>query len=720
MSVIFKSPIGFTLNHPSSAPWGALKKIMLSELKLESTSPGSYLLVETTSLQKISVTFNDEQGNTYNVRNYLQDGQQFLSETYANATHIILREPFCKGTGNGKSIILILHLSDILVMEPNDLLLPSIWRSKITGENSVSQLKKKGNSQLKQRQYYEAIDSCQARLSIYSPETALEDAKFILTSCSRGIHAPEFGKALLSCARALYRLQKFQECFAKIQEYCQLYPNDELAVVELERCRRRVEETVIGHFDFASWVAAVAEKVKERQPPLIDAATYQGPIIVRRSGNGYGLFTTRDVEAGDLLLCEKAFSCAFDFVTCPPIDKPPTNKKQPSLESGKKKQRRNATNSRAPVRKKKPNFDSLGEPIDVKLQLGTLHRIHRNPVTYLQPFLSLYGGIAQTAMASPGVLDSTLNLHIIEKNKLTWASRGSLAALHSLSIRPDNVPGKSSDSPKDTPAASSKDVPTEWPKDIQAVWPTDIPAATVPAMTHGMWFLASRINHSCLPNISRAIIGDMLILRASTSIPANTEIFDSYMAGTDPYPLRRTNLKRTFGFVCQCVICKMDQSISNKLHARRESFSQLLVSCLIMPTTDSWKEVAPTLEKLAATYPPSEAYPGVPRLAMLLPLYSIARALFANGQATVAVIYFALQLLQEMGFRFTIGADEGDFVIEHWGFMTNAVPEVLWMMRETVEKESPTWQGLDGALWKAYLICNGEEASFDSCYGNSD
>lgn len=48
------------------------------------------------------------------------------------------------------------------------------------------------------------------------------------------------------------------------------------------------------------------------RPPLVDCATFRGPIEIRNSGScGRGLFVTRPVKAGELLLCEKAFSFCF-------------------------------------------------------------------------------------------------------------------------------------------------------------------------------------------------------------------------------------------------------------------------------------------------------------------------------------------------------------------------------------------------------------------------
>lgn len=50
-------------------------------------------------------------------------------------------------------------------------------------------------------------------------------------------------------------------------------------------------------------------EAKESRPPHLDHATYVGPVEIRQTeSKGRGLFVTQDVKAGDLLLCEKAFS----------------------------------------------------------------------------------------------------------------------------------------------------------------------------------------------------------------------------------------------------------------------------------------------------------------------------------------------------------------------------------------------------------------------------
>lgn len=49
------------------------------------------------------------------------------------------------------------------------------------------------------------------------------------------------------------------------------------------------------------------------RPPHLDYADYVGPVIVKPSPEeGEGLFTTKFIKAGDLIICEKAFSHVYN------------------------------------------------------------------------------------------------------------------------------------------------------------------------------------------------------------------------------------------------------------------------------------------------------------------------------------------------------------------------------------------------------------------------
>ena len=140
-----------------------------------------------------------------------------------------------------------------------------------------------------------------ANLRLGRPEKALEDA---IKGCG-GTNTSE--KGLFRRAKALYALGKYDTCLEVFKEMMELYPDNKYVRLELEAVEERLREQKTGVYNFRE----MYEQAKA-SPPIIDCATYVGPVAVRDSpGRGRGLFTTRPVKAGELLLCEKAFAYSF-------------------------------------------------------------------------------------------------------------------------------------------------------------------------------------------------------------------------------------------------------------------------------------------------------------------------------------------------------------------------------------------------------------------------
>lgn len=75
----------------------------------------------------------------------------------------------------------------------------------------------------------------------------------------------------------------------------------------MERAKARVHEQSTGKYNFRRMY-----KQAKQTPPIIDCATFSAPVEVRDApGKGRGLFTTKPVSAGQLLLCEKAFGYSY-------------------------------------------------------------------------------------------------------------------------------------------------------------------------------------------------------------------------------------------------------------------------------------------------------------------------------------------------------------------------------------------------------------------------
>lgn len=129
----------------------------------------------------------------------------------------------------------------------------------------------------------------------------MEDANAVLN------RLPGKEKALFRKAEALYQLRRFKETKEVLGHMINLYPCNEIASHRMERVSCRLQEEA-GIYDFAGMLK------ENMQPVKSDRASYIGSVEVRAcqvKSRGRGLFLTKSVNAGELLLCEKAFSVSL-------------------------------------------------------------------------------------------------------------------------------------------------------------------------------------------------------------------------------------------------------------------------------------------------------------------------------------------------------------------------------------------------------------------------
>lgn len=204
------------------------------------------------------------------------------------------------------------------------------------------------------------LNRCHARLSSQHYDAALEDAKAVLDLDLKN------EKGLFRAARALYGLRRFKDCRDYLQNLLAIYPKNQAALTDVARCECRFQEEA-GHFDFA---AMLDEAVAKSPRPHMDRADWVGPIEIRKcaiESHGRGLFTTKAVKAGDLLLVEKAFSTAFD--------------------TGNDE----IANTTAPLKDINSEKSVAVLKLRAELATGTFVKLHRNP-SVVPRFAALYPG----------------------------------------------------------------------------------------------------------------------------------------------------------------------------------------------------------------------------------------------------------------------------------------------------------------------------------------
>ncbi len=114
-------------------------------------------------------------------------------------------------------------------------------------------------------------------------------------------------KALYRGSKALYSLGRFSECEKVLRSLQMKYPKNSEAAREIKKVNIRLREEQSGSYNFTAIFKDLA-----KVGPLLDRATFVGAVAVKESpGRGCGLFTTKPVKAGELLLCEKAFAYCY-------------------------------------------------------------------------------------------------------------------------------------------------------------------------------------------------------------------------------------------------------------------------------------------------------------------------------------------------------------------------------------------------------------------------
>jgi tetratricopeptide (TPR) repeat protein len=134
-------------------------------------------------------------------------------------------------------------------------------------------------------------------------DEAKADALASLTGLEDQKHKDLDSKAYFRAGCAAYNLGEFQEAKRFFEEQQGLTPSDKDATVRLRKTELRLQEQATGVYDFNKIKAGLS-----MARPRVDAASFTRNVKVGQSpGRGRGLFATRDMDSGEIILCEKPF-----------------------------------------------------------------------------------------------------------------------------------------------------------------------------------------------------------------------------------------------------------------------------------------------------------------------------------------------------------------------------------------------------------------------------
>ncbi|KAF2823717.1 hypothetical protein CC86DRAFT_354942 [Ophiobolus disseminans] len=661
---------------PCTTPLAQLTPTAIKHLRLETHHRGKYLFLSVITppsrMNAVLALAEDDEDDVVLLQLYQQEAEDVRKATdvISVGTTLVVKEPYYKITAHGDYSLRLDHLSDLVHVDKNDSRIPKAWRPKKAGaEESVELFKSRGDAAVKDRKYWRAIQEYSCAISSgATPERSevikrnrslayLKTKQFDAALSDTGF--PSFDsapveKALFRAAEALYDLERFSECGEVLDKLCAKFPNNQQALAILARARSRCSEQQNGAYDF-KLLQREAEKIR---PPQLDHATYVGPVETRQAaGKGRGMFVTSAVKAGDLLLCEKAFSHAY------------------VSEDG-------AGNSKTTilmhVETEKGFMGGQADLITLIVQ-----KLRRNP-SLAPAFLALHHGAYEPAKESTvdgtPIIDTFLVERIMSLNVFG-------CPLSSFNTYNDFLKNQSK---KETAYHSC-----------------------------GVWNQASYINHSCTRNAHRAFVGDMMIVRATQDLEPGTEITFWYHPpdGTDPEAMQKK--LGNWGFACTCAICQDAKEAKATVADKRRKLLNTLLEAFKKSTSHNAKlsEAERLLKSLNDTYtrPAHE----VPRILLWDPQLLMTRMYMAQNNMKRA-LDSVQKVFASLGFIINgLDATSTPFKVVKWGLVVDTLVEAFLHARTAFEAMM-AWDDAKRAEAYArcvYKMVVGEDASFEAIYG---
>ena len=233
---------------------------------------------------------------------------------------------------------------------------------------------------------------------------------------------------------------------------------------------------------------------------------------------------------------------------------------------------------------------------------------------------------------------------------------------------------------------------------------------TTTLTTSGVWLLASRINHSCVDNCCRSFIGDMMIIRATRDLPADTELRIAYHYPESLESYEETQKRLTnWGFNCDCKLCIEKRKTSQEVLNKRRSLHKELEASLHAPT--NIPEAQSLLKRLEENYP--KPGPNSIRLE-LWDIYRYMGVYFVGLGKPVNSIKATVKGLEALGFSITAypvsgGLKKPQLEIEKWGLSSDCTVWALISLFRAYEKLAPELCAVAKRyIHTAYMMAVGE------------
>jgi len=293
----------------------------------------SYVLPSTLRPFTDSVDYS-EYFSVYNLPLPGIDNGEALDALFPVGSILAVKEPLFKMNQNGSNaMVRVDSPTDVVFLEPSSPVLQGVeWvfpTSAVPPPPSFD-FKAHGNALLVDRKFLLGVKAysdglaaspsdeqklllhlkrAQAHLLLRNFGAAYRDASAVLVLFDNDVNSPPQtkAKATLRQARALEGLRKLDLALQAYNDLLQIDPDKIEGKDGKKRVEKMLRESKTGEYD---WRALEKDKIAKPGPGL-NVGDFVGPIrVVEMSerGGGRGIIASRDIAAGELLLCSFPFS----------------------------------------------------------------------------------------------------------------------------------------------------------------------------------------------------------------------------------------------------------------------------------------------------------------------------------------------------------------------------------------------------------------------------
>ena len=487
----------------------------------------------------------------------LSMGEASWAVTYGDKFLIV--EPYCKVAEDGEKTIRCDNPSHFVLLDEDDDFLDGVtWAmGKVSPEHacavkdsaSTARLAEEAKRHYKAKRYQQAAQTYRAAILVCSTDSdrfallnncsecmlrlghyrlALRDAK---QACQLNSHS---AKALERLSRAHIGLGQYEEALQSARAAVEISSSSRSTVKLKEALEKRLSSDVTkpSSYNFEEILAKAAELRKQDHHFGLMLPDYYGPIEVRPSpGQGRGTFAIHDIQAGTLILAEKALGVVY---------------------AGEIKRL----------------FDtSLGD----HLHLAQSTEAQIGPADS-----ELLWRIAQSSSENSGLFETVQGLFGGMPDALEAGSdkcrRCAVDVQHLERVIAKNAF-----------LADNVDENTFGELFTRSKQPAGLASLTG---GKGVWNKASLLNHSCVPNCQYFSIADFIFVATIRDIHAADELAIAYCKAKSYY--ERQKFFAYYGFQCKCPLCRHE--CTEKKATLESAMAELESICKSMdlppPTTE--------------------------------------------------------------------------------------------------------------------------------------